>query len=147
MIVVPDHADRFDQTRPCGRLGSIPVLAQPFEINRRNETMQLARVPALAADLGPDWCVDTDTRDTVMARRNVLTGLWAGRMLGLSGDALTSYARTIHAADFRIAGDDDIVAHVTNDLNANGIAVTTRAVRNKLAEFRRQALMETAVTD
>ena len=30
------------------------------------------------------WCLDIDTRDCVIARRNVLTGLWAGRLLGLS---------------------------------------------------------------
>ena len=44
------------------------------------------------------WCLDNDTRDSVIARRNVLAGLWAGRLLGLSNADLSSYATDVHRA-------------------------------------------------
>jgi hypothetical protein len=97
--------------------------------------------------LHPEWCHDADTRDAVLARRNVLAGLWAGRMLGLSGDDLSTYVRSVHAADFIVDGDADVVARLTADLNHKGIPVTARAVRMKLVDFHRQALIETTQTD
>lgn len=45
------------------------------------------------------WCIDVGTTDSVIARRNVLLGLWAGQMIGLKDEALTRYARETVLAD------------------------------------------------
>ena len=93
------------------------------------------------------WCLDTDTRDSVIARRNVLAGLWAGRLLGLSNTDLSSYATEVHWADFEVDGDDDIVGKITRDLSVHGLSLSERQVREKLCAYHREAFHQVAVTD
>ena len=95
----------------------------------------------------PSWCLDADTRDSVIARRNVLTGLWAGRLLGLSNADLSSYATDVHRADFEIDGDGDIVGKITRDLSLHGLSCSERQVREKLRAYHRQAFHQVALTD
>ncbi len=94
-----------------------------------------------------DWCPDADTRDHVIARRNVLTGLWAGRLIGLTGADLARYAAGMHRADFEVPGDADIVAALLRDFDGAGIVMTEGMVRQTLAAFHRQALVQTHCTD
>lgn len=98
------------------------------------------------ADLS-HWCPDADTRDHVIARRNVLAGLWVGRLVGLSGPDLARYAARMHAVDFGVAGDADIIAVIRDDLARVGLALPERAIRQQLALFHRQALLQTHCTD
>ncbi len=93
------------------------------------------------------WCLDNDTRDSVIARRNVLAGLWAGRLLGLSSDDLSSYATEVHRADFEVDGDEDIVQKITRDLLVRGLPFSERQVRDKLRTYHREAFRQVAVTD
>ncbi len=95
----------------------------------------------------PSWCLDADTRDSVIARRNVLAGLWAGRLLGLSNADLSSYATEVHQADFEVDGDEDIVGKITRDLSARGLPFSERHVRDKLRTSHREAFRQVAVTD
>ena len=69
-----------------------------------------------SSESSSSWCLDNDTRDSVIARRNVLAGLWAGRLLGLSNADLSSYATEVHRADFEVDGDEDIVGKITVNL-------------------------------
>ena len=99
-------------------------------------------------DDDPDlWCIDAETRNGVIARRNVLLGLWAGRLMGKTGDALTAYARELHRADFEVPGDSDIVTKLAADLAANGHPTNVVALRQQISKFQRQAWRETAATD
>ncbi len=93
------------------------------------------------------WCLDNDTRDSVIARRNVLAGLWAGRLLGLSNADLSSYATEVHWADFEVDGDEDIVGKITRDLSVRGLPFSERQVRDKLRIYHREAFRQVAVTD
>ena len=93
------------------------------------------------------WCLDADTRDSVIARRNVLAGLWAGRLLGLSNTDLSSYATEVHQADFEVDGDDDIVGKIARDLSVRGLPFSERQVRDKLRAYHREAFRQVAVTD
>jgi hypothetical protein len=93
------------------------------------------------------WCPDTDTRDHVIARRNVLAGLWVGRLVGLTGSELADYAARMHAADFQVAGDADIIAVIREDLARAGLAFPERTIRQRLAVFHREALVQTHCTD
>ena len=117
-----------------------------------------ARRPALSAAVPahltagvatPDspWCPDEDTRYSIIARRNVLTALWAGRLIGLEGSALTAYAVEVHRADFAVAGDSDIVAKVVLDLHRAGVPVRPTEVQARLKLFHREALRQTSATD
>lgn len=102
-----------------------------------------------AADVAPAsrWCPEHDTRHSVLARRNALLGLWAGRAMGYSGDALTAYAAAVHRADFELPGDQDVVSKVTADLHRAGIAMRPTEIRARLVACHREALRQTLVTD
>lgn len=78
---------------------------------------------------------DCETRDGEVARRNVLFGLWAGRRLGLAGDALETYAWSVHLADHDSPGHDDVIAKVAFDLASRGERMTDRQLRNQLREM------------
>lgn len=63
------------------------------------------------------------------ARRNRLVGIWAGEMLGKKGDAMESYIREVMKADFKHAGDEDVLDKLAEDLD--GIA-SRDEIRQKL---------------
>ncbi|MCE9521426.1 MAG: DUF1476 domain-containing protein [Alphaproteobacteria bacterium] len=93
------------------------------------------------------WCIDAETRNVIIARRNVLLGLWAGRLMGKDGEALTAYARELHRADFEVPGDSDIIAKLTADLASSGHPANVATLRQQISKFQRQAWRETASTD
>jgi hypothetical protein len=101
----------------------------------------------MTEDHGGPWCIDADTRSAVVARRNVLVALWAGRLLGKDGDALSDYAREVHRADFDVPGDSDVIAKLESDLSGAGHAFSAAALRAKLAAFHKQAWRESVATD
>ena len=96
---------------------------------------------------GPDSWIDIDTRDNVLAHRNLLAGLWAGRLMQIPNHMAQTYAAAVHAANFRGPGDDGVVDKLWGDLNRCGVDITRDQVRRKLCEFRRQAFMQTHETD
>jgi hypothetical protein len=116
-------------------------------------TIALSRAEAQGFDYGSldaaasAWCIDADTQDNVIARRNALAALWAGRLMRLPEDRLAAYAASVHFADFAVAGDEDIVLKLVLDLDAAGISVPTATVRAQLAHYHKRALLETCVTD
>jgi hypothetical protein len=109
---------------------------------RRDFPLQLGPTPTLVS-----WCIDDDTRHNVVARRNVLAAFWAGRLMGLSGAALSGYAAEVHFSDFIEGGDADIVDKITKDLHRSGLAIAVCEVRALLSACHREALQQTHVTD
>jgi hypothetical protein len=85
--------------------------------------------------------------DEIRARRNRLAGYWAGQKLNLSGDALSTYATEVHDSDYKIAGDADIIAKLTQDLEANGIIVSAEELSTLLKSCHRQSLLDSHSTD
>jgi hypothetical protein len=85
---------------------------------------------------------DAEMQFKVQARRNRLVGLWAAERLGHAGDAAESYARSVVAADFEEAGDEDVVRKLVADLSATatGEADIRAALMAKAAEARQQIM-------
>lgn len=81
------------------------------------------------------FALDEEQKFKATARRNRMAGLWAAQKLGLNGEAATSYAKEVVAADFEEPGDGDVLRKIEKDLTAKGVAVTTAEVRAKLSEF------------
>ncbi len=90
---------------------------------------------------------DYDTRDGEIARRNIMFGLWAGRRIGLKGNALETYAWSVHLADRHAPGHDDVIAKVATDLTACGKPMNDRFVRDRLREMTMRAILELAQSD
>lgn len=85
---------------------------------------------------------DAELQFKVSARRNKLLGLWAAKLLNLTDAETEAYARSVIAADFEEAGDDDVFRKVFGDLTAKGADVSEhevrRAMEDTMAEARRQ---------
>ena len=86
------------------------------------------------------FALDADQKFKAEARRNRLLGTWIAEKLGITGDAATSYAKEVVAADFEEAGDSDVIRKVMGDIKAKGVALTEQELRAKMDE-----LMATAV--
>ena len=85
---------------------------------------------------------DAEFQFKVTARRNKLLGLWAAEKLKLTPEEAEAYAKTVVAADFEEAGDDDVFRKVHGDLAAQGIGTSEhevrRAMEDTMVEARRQ---------
>ncbi len=89
--------------------------------------------------------IEYDTREGVVARRNVLLGLWAAGRLGLTGADAEAYAWSVHFADHGEAGHDDVVAKVAADLAASGAQICERSIRRHLREMELRAFLQLSV--
>jgi hypothetical protein len=85
------------------------------------------------------FALDEEQRFKATARRNRMVGQWAAQKLGLNGEAATTYAKEVVAADFEEPGDGDVLRKVERDLTAKGVTVTTADIRAKLNEFMAEA--------
>ncbi len=81
------------------------------------------------------FALDEEQKFKAEARRNRLLGLWAAEKLGMTGDAASTYAKEVVAADFEEAGDGDVLRKVASDLAKKGVAVTEADVRAKMSEL------------
>jgi len=101
----------------------------------------------MPSDSASSWCSDASTRDNVIARRNVLAGLWASRLMQTRDHMIQSYVAAVHNVDFCEPGANDVIDKIFGDLTRCGIAITRDEVRRKLSEFHRQAMDQTRETD
>jgi hypothetical protein len=90
--------------------------------------------------------LDEDSRrGGLAARRNVLFGLWAARLLGLPRSRHEAYAWSVHFADFEAPGDEDVIGKVARDLAAAGRAMPDRQLRHHLREMELRAYFQLSV--
>jgi hypothetical protein len=83
---------------------------------------------------------DEELRFKAMARRNKRLGLWAAGLLGQTGEEAEAYAKTVVLADFKAAGDEDVLEKVRADLEAGGKATSPADLRRKMDELLVQAI-------
>lgn len=87
---------------------------------------------------------DEEMQFRIIARRNRLLGEWAARLMGLSEEETSSYAKDVVRADFEEAGDDDVIRKVLGDLTSAGVdadeAKIREALDHKTVEARRQIM-------
>lgn len=83
---------------------------------------------------------DEELRFKAGARRNKLLGLWAAEKLGKTGDEAEAYARTVVAADFEEAGDDDVFRKVRKDFDAASLDQSDHQIRRTMDELMAAAI-------
>jgi len=87
---------------------------------------------------------DEDMQFRIIARRNRLLGEWAARLMGLSEEESSSYAKDVVRADFEEAGDEDVIRKVLGDLTSAGVdcddAKIREALGHKTVEAKRQIM-------
>lgn len=85
---------------------------------------------------------DAELQFRVMARRDRLLGVWAAQQLGLAAEETEAYAKTVVQADFKEAGDEDVIRKVCADLASKGLSEheVRQALVHCAAEARRQIM-------
>ena len=68
----------------------------------------------------------------VHARRNRLLGQWAAEQMGLNAAEADDYAKAIVDADFKEAGDEDVISKLLGDLVSAGIEIGDAEIRAAL---------------
>ncbi|WP_137390512.1 DUF1476 domain-containing protein [Rhodoligotrophos defluvii] len=85
------------------------------------------------------YVLDEELQFKATARRNKMLGLWAAEKLGLSGDAAEEYAKSVVAADFQEAGDDDVFRKIRGDFDAKNVQQSDHQIRRTMDELLQQA--------
>jgi hypothetical protein len=85
--------------------------------------------------------------DAVVARRNLMLGVWAGMRIGYRGDELTAYAKDVMEADFILPGPDDVIAKVSADFAEAGVDLGAASVLAELKLIERRLRHELQATD
>ncbi|GEO43070.1 hypothetical protein GGE65_006985 [Skermanella aerolata] len=92
-------------------------------------------------------CPFEATEGYVVARRNLLIGLWAGRRLGLSGTELETYAREIVAADRDEPGHEDVLRKLRADFKEAGCPISEPELSAQVVSCHAEASRQCAATD
>lgn len=77
-----------------------------------------------------------------IARRDRRIGEWAGRLMGLEGQALEDYAVSVVREDLKHTGDDDVFRKLHNDLTASGVETRESVIRSEMDRLLAQAREE-----
>lgn len=85
---------------------------------------------------------DAELRFKAEARRNKLLGQWAAGVMGLSGDKVEEYAKSVVRADFEEAGDEDVFRKIKADFAAAKIDQSDHQIRRHMEEFMAEAIRQ-----
>jgi hypothetical protein len=91
--------------------------------------------------------MELNTDGAIVARRNLMLGIWAGMRLGLRGDRLSQYAHDVMQADWTLPGPGDVIGKIVADFDEHGVDLDPQAVSAQLLYFERKARAEMLVTD
>lgn len=85
---------------------------------------------------------DQDLKFKSEARRNKLLAEWAAAKLGIMGDALPEYVKSVLRADLQEKGDEDVFRKLRKDFDDKNVAVTDAEIRQTMGDFLVQAVAE-----
>jgi hypothetical protein len=88
------------------------------------------------------FALDEELRFRATARRNKLLGLWAAEKMGLTGADAENYAKTVVAADFEEAGDDDVFRKIRKDLDSKQVTQSDHQIRRTMDELMATAAQQ-----
>jgi hypothetical protein len=89
------------------------------------------------------FALDEEQKFKATARRNRKLGAWVAEQVGLSGAEAEAYAKSVVAADFEEAGDDDVFRKVRGDLDAKGKqSISDADIRTKMDQLLVEAASE-----
>jgi hypothetical protein len=83
---------------------------------------------------------DEELRFKAIARRNKMLGVWAARVLGLSGADAEAYSKDVVLAEFEQGGDEDVFRKIRKDFDAKGINQTDQQIRTTMATLTAEAV-------
>jgi hypothetical protein len=88
------------------------------------------------------FALDQDLKFRAEARRNKLLAEWAAAKLGIRGDALPDYVRSVVKADLEEKGDEDVFRKLHNDFAAAGVKVSDAEIRTAMGDLLGKAVAD-----
>ena len=88
------------------------------------------------------FALDQDLKFRAESRRNKLLAEWAAAKLGIRGDALPDYVRSVVKADLEEKGDEDVFRKLHNDFAAAGVKVSDDEIRTAMGELLAKAVAD-----
>jgi hypothetical protein len=89
------------------------------------------------------FALDEEQKFKVETRRNKLLGFWVAEKLGITGDAASSYAKEVVAAEFEGAGG--VARKIAADLGAKGITISDTELDAKMRDLMAQAVTQVKI--
>lgn len=88
------------------------------------------------------FALDQDLKFRAEARRNKLLAEWAAGKLGISGDALQDYIRSVVKADLEEKGDEDVFRKLHKDFSEAGVDISDAEIRAQMGELLAKAVAD-----
>ena len=88
------------------------------------------------------FALDQDLKFRAEARRNRFLAEWAASKLGIMGDQLQDYVRSVVKADLEEKGDEDVFRKIHNDFAAAGVKVSDTELRAAMGELLAKAVAD-----
>lgn len=79
--------------------------------------------------------MDQQAQFKIEARASKLIGMWAGEQMGLSGDALSNYAKEVVAANLDEPGYDDVKRKLVADFTAKDLEIADHDLDQIIAKY------------
>lgn len=83
--------------------------------------------------------LDQELEFKAQARRAKIVGRWAAGLMGLSGDAVEDYAKSVVVADLEEAGAEDLFRKIRSDLDMHAVQLSDHQIRSKMEEALEEA--------
>ncbi len=83
--------------------------------------------------------LDQEQEFKAQARRAKLVGLWAAKLIGLTGDEAEAYAKSVVVADLEEAGAEDLFRKIRADLDMHAVQLSDHQIRAKMDEALAEA--------
>ena len=85
---------------------------------------------------------DAELRFKAMARRNMLLGLWAAGLMGLTGDEATAFAGEVVVSDMEEPGDEDVFRKIRSALDDKKVEQSDHQIRRTMDELLAEAVSQ-----
>lgn len=85
---------------------------------------------------------DEELKFKASARRNKLLGRWAADQMGLTGDAVEEYAKSVVLADLEEPGEEDVFRKIRGDFDEKGIEQSDHQIRRSMEELMAEAVAQ-----
>ena len=86
------------------------------------------------------FALDQDLKFRAEARRNKLLAEWAAGKLGISGEGVQDYVRSVIKADMEEKGDHDVFRRIRKDFDTTGVKIPDAEIRTVMGELLSKAV-------
>jgi hypothetical protein len=83
---------------------------------------------------------DAELKFKASARRNKLLGVWAAEKMGLTGEDVENYAKSVVLADLEEPGDEDVFRKIRGDFDEASIEQSDHQIRRTMDELMDKAV-------